>query len=491
MADQALILAQSDKLLPMANAQSGAAGGAGQGLAPDGAAVEERFSSVLDKRMQSPNGQRSPPTEKTATEPSAKTSVGDALPQNGNSLPLQSPSGLPMAGEAAVVNETIDQTTGLPISMLLSGGMPETLLPELLVVDNQEEATLSAEIPLASLNGLTPTDLLKTELVTNTGHQQAGEQSRQQSRQQSQQQAAQLTHLAMPQTTSGSSPIPGSVLPMTTAVTQGEAVVDERLQLPVIAARPLASNERLMLERVRTTGVTSAQGSVESLDKGLPRDLLSLVGLEGRRAILASTQIKPNISPHNFKPVLNQLSAPLMSVIGQDEESTYSSMLSSVQRGPNTFSAQPMPVLNIASTVGQQGWSNEMSQRVAWMANTEVREAQLKLHPRHLGPLEVRISFGQEQQLNVNFTVTNPLAREAVDAALPRLREMFEQQGMNLQDANVSQESYAEQQQRRRQAEGFNQGESSGNEELPGQEMAVDMQPQLRAISEGLIDMYA
>lgn len=105
-----------------------------------------------------------------------------------------------------------------------------------------------------------------------------------------------------------------------------------------------------------------------------------------------------------------------------------------------------MPTMSIATPVGQSGWANEMGQRVAWMVQGELREAQLQLHPRSLGPVEVRIAYGHEQQLNVSFTAANPLAREALDAALPRLREMFEQQGLDLADANISQHAFSDQQ---------------------------------------------
>lgn len=112
----------------------------------------------------------------------------------------------------------------------------------------------------------------------------------------------------------------------------------------------------------------------------------------------------------------------------------------------NPVSSAFMPTMSVSTPVGQTGWANELGQRVSWLAQGELREAQLQLHPRSLGPVEVRIAIGTDQQLNVSFTAANPVAREALDAALPRLREMFEQQGLNLADANISQHSFSEQQ---------------------------------------------
>ncbi|HFE32145.1 MAG TPA: flagellar hook-length control protein FliK, partial [Gammaproteobacteria bacterium] len=100
---------------------------------------------------------------------------------------------------------------------------------------------------------------------------------------------------------------------------------------------------------------------------------------------------------------------------------------------PAGLAALPTPVVNTG--VGHPGWSAELGQRMVWLANQEIREAKIQLNPRHLGPIDVRIVYSDAQQLSVSFNAQNPAAREALDAALPRLREMFEQQGLNLADA--------------------------------------------------------
>ena len=144
---------------------------------------------------------------------------------------------------------------------------------------------------------------------------------------------------------------------------------------------------------------------------------------------------------------LTQLSSPALTAAAPLTSSAndISGLLSTGPSLSTTAGTGFMPTMSVATPVGQAGWANELGQRVAWLAQGELREAQLQLHPRNLGPVEVRIAYGHEQQLNVSFTAANPLAREALDAALPRLREMFEQQGLNLADANISQHSFSEQ----------------------------------------------
>ncbi|TON57713.1 flagellar hook-length control protein FliK, partial [Vibrio parahaemolyticus] len=61
---------------------------------------------------------------------------------------------------------------------------------------------------------------------------------------------------------------------------------------------------------------------------------------------------------------------------------------------------------------------------------------------------------------NVHFTVTNPQARDIIEQTLPRLREMLAQQGMQLADSSVQQQSSGQQQSGYAAAEQNGQGTS-------------------------------
>ncbi|WP_438876984.1 flagellar hook-length control protein FliK, partial [Bacillus cereus group sp. Bce021] len=47
---------------------------------------------------------------------------------------------------------------------------------------------------------------------------------------------------------------------------------------------------------------------------------------------------------------------------------------------------------------------------------------------------------------SIQFTVTNAQARDALEGAMPRLREMLAQQGVQLADTSVQQQSSGQQQ---------------------------------------------
>ncbi|MBT8439665.1 MAG: flagellar hook-length control protein FliK [Gammaproteobacteria bacterium] len=98
----------------------------------------------------------------------------------------------------------------------------------------------------------------------------------------------------------------------------------------------------------------------------------------------------------------------------------------------------------ITETVGMADWGQGMGKQVVWMVNQNISRAEIRLNPANLGPIEVRIDMDNDQ-VNVAFTSRHAEVREAVEQALPRLREMLEEKGLNLSDADVSQHSFEQQ----------------------------------------------
>ena len=88
-------------------------------------------------------------------------------------------------------------------------------------------------------------------------------------------------------------------------------------------------------------------------------------------------------------------------------------------------------------------WGEVAARRIVWMATNGVRDAQLQLNPRDLGPVEVHINLNKDQT-SIHFSSPHAIVREILEANLPRLREMFDGEGVNLADVDVSDQSLAE-----------------------------------------------
>ncbi len=103
----------------------------------------------------------------------------------------------------------------------------------------------------------------------------------------------------------------------------------------------------------------------------------------------------------------------------------------------NYQSPTQTPSFNLAQPMGQQEWGDALGARVVWLARQGIQGAEVRVHPAHLGPIEIQVSI-TEETARVAFAAHHPHTREALEAALPQLREMFAQQGLQLADAAVS-----------------------------------------------------
>lgn len=122
--------------------------------------------------------------------------------------------------------------------------------------------------------------------------------------------------------------------------------------------------------------------------------------------------------------------------------------------------------IQLDTPMGHPKWSEGFSQRVQWVVNQSMNGAQIRLNPQNMGPIEVRIQM-QNEQATVSFTAQHGATREAIDAALPRLRDMLSEQNVNVGNIDVSEHSFAEQ---REQASEQQEGEQERFTEFAGEE---------------------
>lgn len=141
----------------------------------------------------------------------------------------------------------------------------------------------------------------------------------------------------------------------------------------------------------------------------------------------------------------------------------------------------------ITEQFGRPAWSQGMSKQILWMANQNIRSAEIRLNPANLGPIEVRIDMSDDQ-INVALSSRHAVVREAMEMALPKLREMLDENGFNLADADISQHSFAEQREQN-MASGKNSffSDSATQNEFVDTADGVIRQAQLDT---GMIDYY-
>jgi flagellar hook-length control protein FliK len=90
----------------------------------------------------------------------------------------------------------------------------------------------------------------------------------------------------------------------------------------------------------------------------------------------------------------------------------------------------------LAARVGTAAWNQQVSQKIVWMVAGEEQTASLTLNPPELGPMQVVLSISNDQT-SVAFSSNQLEVRQALENALPRLREMMSESGIALGNATV------------------------------------------------------
>ena len=141
----------------------------------------------------------------------------------------------------------------------------------------------------------------------------------------------------------------------------------------------------------------------------------------------------------------------------------------------------------------QAGWSEAVVDRVMWLSSQNLRSAEIQLDPAELGRLDVRVSLHLDQA-QVSFSSPHAAVRDALEAQMHRMRELFAQQGINQLDVNVSDQSLARHSQGREDAEQAARGAAARTGAAQGEgedSVAGELRTPQPATLRGLVDYYA
>jgi flagellar hook-length control protein FliK len=110
----------------------------------------------------------------------------------------------------------------------------------------------------------------------------------------------------------------------------------------------------------------------------------------------------------------------------------------------NALTASHETTVAVPTPIRDQHWANDFSQKVVWLATGDKQSAQMTLNPPQMGPIEISLSM-DKGNATASFVSPNAEVRDAIETALPRLREMFASAGIQLGQTNVSSESFKQQ----------------------------------------------
>ncbi|MGK5028223.1 flagellar hook-length control protein FliK [Janthinobacterium sp. MDT1-19] len=133
--------------------------------------------------------------------------------------------------------------------------------------------------------------------------------------------------------------------------------------------------------------------------------------------------------------------------------------------------AVAVPADKLTGRVGTPAWDQQLGQKVVWMAAGGDQSATLTLNPPDLGPVQVVLTVTNDQA-DAAFMSAQPEVRQALEAAMPRLREMMSEAGIAFGNATVSAGTPEQQNNGERAASGGRRGNGQGGD-VAGGEIAI------------------
>lgn len=136
------------------------------------------------------------------------------------------------------------------------------------------------------------------------------------------------------------------------------------------------------------------------------------------------------------QPQLNS-AGPIEAPAGQATQATIlQAAQAPAQTSNETTSATAQLTQSIDTPVREPAWGERIGERVLLMASNRLQSAEIRLTPAELGPLRVRVSV-DDGAANVTFHAQHAVTREAIEQALPRLRELLAENGLMLNQTSI------------------------------------------------------
>jgi flagellar hook-length control protein FliK len=246
--------------------------------------------------------------------------------------------------------------------------------------------------------------------------------------------------------------------------------------------RKAVKAETMLAVDARKTSPIVSEKTLLQTEEILPQDTVPVVlkapvnfissSVSGQQQLLTTAQTSP----------LQTLSSPVEPHI----ESLHV-MASAPVNSFSTINLQSLPQPVIMEAFGRPAWSQGMAKQILLMVNQNIGTAEIRLNPAHLGPIEILIDM-REDQVNVSMSSRHASVREAMEQALPRLREMLQENGFNLADTDISKHSFAEKSEQDAEKSHNNASGESGHESMSSEINESIIQKTM--LASGIVDYY-
>lgn len=202
------------------------------------------------------------------------------------------------------------------------------------------------------------------------------------------------------------------------------------------AEAPLPSIERGATSTMRSPGANETVESVPSA----PSDASPTEGLQPSAAdaskLTADSQSRPPGADAPSTRSTADFAAQLAHARGAPATNAPQS---AGIAGESTSAANPAHLhrTDVSTSVGDAMFPGRFAAEVALLGTAGIERAEIRLHPRELGPVRVELSMNGESA-RIAFSAVQPETRQAIEQSLPVLKDLLTERGLMLGEASVS-----------------------------------------------------
>lgn len=161
------------------------------------------------------------------------------------------------------------------------------------------------------------------------------------------------------------------------------------------------------------------------------------------------------------------------------------------QAPPETQTSSPSKPSSLPTPLHSEQWPAQFGEKLIWLAKSDVQTAQISINPPQLGPIQINLTLNGDQATAV-FASPHAEVRNAIENAMPQLKEMLSSAGISLGQSDVG-SNLPQQQGFANDPHAANSTKStSENAILPGNDSIGNTSPSsLARQGDGLVDLFA
>nr|MCA0402768.1 flagellar hook-length control protein FliK [Pseudomonadota bacterium] len=100
-----------------------------------------------------------------------------------------------------------------------------------------------------------------------------------------------------------------------------------------------------------------------------------------------------------------------------------------------TATTKPQPI-TMPQNIDSSEWGDNFNQQIIWLGQQKIKSALIKLNPENMGHLELNLSF-EKEEVKLHVVTEHQHIKDLVELSLPKLKTVFEAEGIVLSDASV------------------------------------------------------